>query len=41
LETDRQADEQMDSTDALSHSHFREQRLNKLVCIINTKTLLN
>jgi len=29
LATDRQTDEQMNSTDALSRSRYREQRLNK------------
>ena len=29
---DRQTDEQMDSTDALSHSRCREQQLDNVVC---------
>jgi len=28
-QTDKQTDEQMDSTDALSHSRYRERRLKK------------
>jgi len=29
LATDRQTNEQMDNTDALSHPRYRERRLNK------------
>jgi len=35
LATDRQTDEQMDSTDALSRSRYRELRLDKQINVIN------